>query len=792
MSDFLNQTSLGGGRALQNSEPPPIVEFDDTEVVFERHLHFAAPDIVSAGAGAYIKNTSDGTTYYLGASTYGVPGAGDFGAMPRAGLGGLTLGIFTDFRTQILPQLKIGGVQFIPRAGACAGFWCASPESAGLMQPEVIFLTTGLGLASSILFGALSIAEIDDAEAWFLGQTNEVASNLIPLTQVADMLSVLRVPLGAGPDAQGIITRAELSSYHRSLERLISFNARVDAERRVREALAIPREPFVEAELRNILDHVIVKQNSSGIPRPGSIEKNIRAAVESVEKFFDDYSLWLTLGMGAIPSDAEIDSFMGKALYLTNKLSFNAEEVDEDGDPVFKIRSSAPFEIDDPELATRFIEAAAAIYRTLASRASGLVAHIAQKTGDLLLELLRSADELALAEEKDPASANLMEAEAKFAWHVNWIGNMENTYGNRSLYHRMRHIRWIVGESAAVKRAEELDRRILAIDPDGPSGELRETLPFMLYSNVSPAERYEFFAPHIEALNKTLEIATEDFPGEYGDITLIFDRERAGRWSERREIVDAFFHYAMAIKSHGDSSATDESANAIRRENERRLVKLIEENPAEARREWWAYCSNPKAHLGKGLRSRMVKRLEHTETRLGALDTSELNELINESGLSPAVAAHMRTIVDELSSRIETMRSEIQGLKRKARRFRDGNFRSEEHLFYEVDGDLKEVARVAIEAWEQGVLFSFRALADEAKETGLIADEDFENKIKEWDNSLSAVSSQLVKCLLHFDRFNTKRTGAFFMERFIRKAGIDLRTNTGDPFKSETITLSDS
>lgn len=590
------------------------IAYDDRRVEVSTDLIFGAPNVVTAGGGADVIEEATGSRYGVSLTAAGVPGVnGGTRLGPTVRYGGLSLGLLAsglfDGRFSVAPQLGIGGVTLSPQ-GLCAGFWCAGPAGVGLLSPAAMGI-----LGGSLVIRDVMETEREDAESLPLVLASDLASSLIPIPQIQEALTTLGVDTGGGPSAKRIDTVPELISFRSAIERMIVGNQRSDAVGRLNEALALPQDPFVAAELRELRDRALFEQNARGIPSR-DIESNIRCAIEAMERF----------------DGRDFETYLSNALYLARKLQFFVDSVEEDGQTVLKIRKSSPFQIGDPELALRYVEVVARFYADLSRPDTPLLKDLRERTESRARSLLIALDRRPFDREA------VLEVDAALAWHISWIQSASLLYQEGFFHRRLQHIRWMVRDTS---QAAEVDR-IPYPEIADVAGRLQEAT---VSGKLSP-DHYQTLKVGIDALRTMGELSRERFPDEMGDGSLLFDRERARGWARRRELIDGLYSLAavhQALRGDAVKSEPELRSRLVRlfRESERQFVDTMRANPAEVRREWFRYWLG----FPSSLQTHVSRRLE---------DASDALEDFHPSELVAEYRAFRALIADASASRFQT------------------------------------------------------------------------------------------------------------------------------------------
>lgn len=747
--------------------PIAIVEFDDTRTELATDLFFAAPGGVIGDVGAEQNNTSDGSSYSATASTFGIPGVGRFGAGPSLRVGGLSISMFAE-NGSLVPQVGLGGVRFIPEAGGvCAGFWCAGASGVSGMPLPVALLTTGLQVAQS----AFQL-DAEDMEAMPVVVASGLISNVIPVVPILGALGAVDVGVGLGPDKKQIKRLDELLDYKNRIKRLLNMNAAADAARSVAGMLSMPQDPVVEGELMEFYDEVLFKKNGRGLPFSSRIEDNIRKSVDSVLQFSADNKRWLMLGDGQAPPECDIDFFMANVLYLARKLNFQIERAEKNGKAVFKIRRSSPFQMKDPELAVRFIEAMADVYRILSDPKSGLAVHIAKKTENVSAGFLDAAKRFVTTGNRSEASTGLMEAESRRAWHVSWLQTVGLMYEQGFFARRMAHVGWIVKHRANEKNAAALFERLAKVELPS-AGILVKNFGQMASSSVLPPKRYEAMSSGIEALRAVFEISHEEFPGEEGDGAMFFDKERSRDYARRREIMDAVYRMAPLLKHfETDGQVKSEDTELMRlmlKESVKRVREIAYRHGAETRRELYAYSSERGGSYSITKWKVFIdRRLKNLINGLGGLDTEELAVLAKREGNGGEKSNEIGKIVSALSGELVAMKLEAGLAQKDAKQFRAGGFKDSQDFFDSEAVDSYGLREI-IDIWNNRVVTLYEAVKKWVEKHGAAEDGNVKKLIKKWDAKIAAATIELEKARANYERFNSRRAGAYFLPRILSR-----------------------
>jgi hypothetical protein len=747
-------------------------EFDDLHVEGKPILEYTPPDGLTSGAGIEGTDASDGSSWGAGAAMSGVPGVTDLGVGPKVRFGGFSAGVFVDsfVDPSVVPQVGIGGVYFSPQSGLCSGFLCAGADGVGFLPSEVMLLMTGFQTASIMIGTAL-----EDASALPLKIFSNVLTNFLPINQFVGLLSTLGIPTGVGPKAKEFRTVDEFVAYCRAMDSARGRGALTDAVRSVEKAIGAPQNPYVTARLMDLLDSVHAEKNSKEIPFRRVIERNITKAVEGLEEFNGKYADWLKDGSGTRPSDAEIESYKAGALYLAYKLDFQIErEVDGDGE-VLNIVYSAPTQIDDPELAVRYVGAVASVYRALGERRSGLTAHMAELTQELSTDFLEAAYGLTKDDGSGEAGRKLMEVEASRSWQVSWIESMAELYGGCGL--RVEHVRWIVKDDA-----DDDEGRLLAAlaDVELPdAGSLMRNLKRSAASQPLPSAIYELVKMGVNALQSAATLSRETFPDEGGDIRLAWDPHRVNNWAARPQIVDAFYEYgrwrrelAQTIESNrkagdGEGMKTTLSLlSALKSECDRRLSDIMERNEAELRREQGDYYVN---HEGLAEHKQfMVRRLDQLAGLVEDLDARKIIDSTEGMGRNGMERATISQEADNLAARIEALGAEVKKFSRLATDLRTGGFGSWTEFFEQVERDSAEVEGLV--GRFDDLMQSFTALTRSVEGIG-VPEGEVGELFEDWREDLARIRLRVDQVRANYERFNSRRYGARFMNLFAREQG---------------------
>jgi hypothetical protein len=736
------------------------VEFDDTRVELVTDLLVASPGLVTAGVGVGVSNVSHGSSYYVTVSTYGVPGVTGYGVGPMFRYGGLSVGAFTN-GYNFIPQAGIGPIRYVPNAGVCSGFWCAGAKGAGTVAPAAIAIMSGLRVIT-----ALMQTEMEDQESWPLIVASEIALSFLPLRDVLDALSVFGIRVGLGPKAHGIKTSNDLVLLRKVIKRLRGLEARADAIKTLEAMLTVRQDPFVEAELRCMLDEVHVIQNEKGIPFRSAIEKNIERAVKSIEDFKAKYGEWLYSHKGLTPSEAEIDSFMAKSLYLARKLSFEAERIQKKGRTILKIRRSAPIQIKTPSLAARFVEAVALVYDSLPKENSGFKSHMASRTERLSKSVIDAAKALGPAEDRDDGT-RLLAADAKWSWHLAWIQTMGALYEDGSFHRRRDHMGWIVKKKGTSKERAFLDRIEGVHLPEMVS--LKQTFAEIAASSHMPPNDYMILKLGLGALDSAEFISRQKFPKEYGeDISILFDPERVKTWAARAEMVDGLYNLAPLLHAIIKNPANFDPQlitmlKSMFKVARRRMTVAINSNRSQS-------CGEILAHYvyhrpEKKWKLYTQKRTIKTSAKIDGLKTTELRAVLKEIGSDSSAPTVLKQI-DDFEKNIARMKSQMRRLVSRVGGYRLGGFRDFQDLLRN-DAQDSNVIRAALKIWYEEVLGSYERLKATLQGIGHDKGERFKSLIKEWDEDLISITGLIDKVRSNYERFNSKRVGAFMLASYL-------------------------
>lgn len=714
------------GLALPPGTDPNIpIEYDDRRVQPSADLNLGAPFGAVVEEGVEICNDSDGSSYQANVAIAGIPGV----SAPQVGttvrMGGLSLGLFAsglvDQNLSLTPQLGIGGITVTP-TGICSGFWCVGMGGPKPLPPVAMAAIAGIQLVGTALQ-----TEREDAEAFPIVAASEIVSNVIPITPIRETLSLLGMDTGQGPQPKTIETVDELISFRNEIDRLTANGARADALSRVEEMLVHSQDPFVAAELMELRDKVLFERNRKDLPG-NAIEGNIRAAVERVE------------------DRQETRAWMASALYLARKLQFWSEPTMEDGRLVFKIRRSSPFQMRDPGLAVRLMEALAVIFRELATPESDLTKRLNEETNRLTQRLLSAVGRPYSPE----SSSRVMKAEAARAWHVSWLQTMGLLYTQGHYHRRLEHIRWIVSSKAEEGKKGALLERLKNL-PHPEIGSLEGAVRTAVETPDMTAEEYSLLRVGIDALRKVGELSHESFPDWMGDGSLLFDPERARNWARRLEIIDGVYRMVPVLKffmeKKGSSSPRVTRWLAqITQSAERGLVEVMKDNRAEVSREWHRYW----AGFPQDLRENLVRRLEEAEEGFGEIDGED----------------------QEFQQAIYEAKKMAQDIRTDKDRFQTDRFGSYSELFKAEMGDSEALNQLLILV-NQRVLPAFERLRMTIGTTESAQDKGTQKTFQKAEERLRRTASLIERARANYERFNARRVGRYFLDHYVRRAQID-------------------
>lgn len=743
------------------------VEYDETKTLVSTELQTTAPSIISGSAGITVTNVPSGFKFNSSVSINGVPGTALFGVVPKIGIGGLSAGALVNTdpgnNISIMPQFGIGGIDYLPGSGICSGLWCLG---AGPVTHGMLLIVSGIEVIRSFFE-----VESENYEDLPLVITSKIARKVIPIEQILGMWSFVRGRTGIGPEVKQFRTIIDFETFRRGIRILLGINSRPEAIARIKEAIGVQDNPFVKAELMDLLDRAFYEQNHKDFPT-SSIEENIRRAVGEIESFSARYGNWLKGPVTQWPPDtkkgafAGVANFMANALYLAKKLNMTVEKTkDKNGKTIMKIRSSAPFQIRDPLLATRFIEAVAGIYRALENKDSGLSEFVRISHGNSVQRVIDEAGLLKTGNNSASPGQNVLEAETSRISILEWIGQMEQLYGG--FHQRRAHMLWVARRARDVNLKKSYTDRISKTAIPYPENlaknfaEMRGCPEELVLSHVE-------IKPAVDTLLAAAKLEQEVFPGHHGnDISLLWDEERVRTWAYHAEIVDSFYLYGTLVR-RGTNKPLTGNALKLARASVLRLIGTMRRNIPEVRREWYEYVARPSQNL----KSKMLKQIRNAWNEIHGINADDLKRLITRVVHAQNDLDYLNGMAKDMSANLASVRSSLARIKQDARDFRinrDG-LNSFSDLFAVEDYELSQIGDL-LGKWSR-LKMSFGLLV-RALKRWVPKNGESNELLDEWKTRMIKLDSYMAKIVKNHARFNMKRTGAVFMESFLKEAGID-------------------
>lgn len=760
-------TSPAGPPAIQAAnKPEEIVEYDDFYIVDSGDLSAVAPSIAAAQYSRSWQNTSDGSSYEIGGSTFGVPGFAQFGLGPIVRAGGLSMGVFgttKDFKS-VSPALQagVGGVNYTYGVGICSGVWCFGASGLAPIHPLAMILMPGIETFTYWLE-----TDLENGGTVKHVATSKAVSNLIPIKPFIAIASFVGMPVGMGPKASRLTTIDEHFNFEKQVERLLAFNARPDALRTVKNEIPRQNDPFVKGSLMELKDKVIFEHNKKDLPS-NSIEANIKKAVEFVESFTSKNSEWLLSGRGSTPNG--IEDYMANAFYLAQKLNFRTEKISgKDGKIVkFKIRESSPFEMTDPEIAVRFIEAVAGVYRALGSEGSGLAGYAGARIEKALRETVEAIVKMEERPEESGPVMRLMEADARYGWRSLWFDSITG-FLRANFSQRRDHMKWIVRNKARDGGQKNLIERLNAADIFD-----RTEFQFVLKKNLDKAnthdamlvKKYQFASSGIEALTAVMKLERELW---FADTLMNEPELRRRAW--RSEVVDVIYMFgnlnreiALAGKNAGILALLAKASSI-------RLEKLIGDYKREAAEERRDYLIQPDSNHKNMWRDYFLTRLDELKDTLDQLDASSLEKFVNEEVTGNNARAFMDSSIKQFRADIEEARTATDVLSKDAKNFPAnwGEMRNFEGLHEKERDELNRVMR-AHDAWVNLGSSHDKVMGELEKLRSTDAGRSTKT-LDEWKKKMESFAALTLIVMQDYRRFNIKRTGAAYMEEFLNTVG---------------------
>ncbi len=734
--------------------PPQPIDFDERRVEVTTDLIFGAPNVVLGGAGVEVCNESTGSRVRTGLSVTGSSvDPNQLGVGPTFGWGGLSIGLLASGvfagNPSFTPQVGIGGVTYSPMTGVCSGLWCVGTGGPTLLPPPAIAI---IGI-SQVIGDALQV-ERENAEAFPLLVASDLVSNILPFRQIGEALNVVGVGTGTGPSPRKIQTVEELTAYRVEIERTVESGRWTDAQRSLEGTLHQTGNPFVRADLTELLDRASFEENKRGISSE-SIEGRIRRAVDAMEEFSAKYAEWLRTGAGSTPGTLELNAYLADALTLMRKAYFLVEPVEKDGRLILKVRKSSPFQVGDPEVAVRYIEATARFLEALAQEDSGLARELTRRTEATTRALLSTLDGESLDHRL------LLRREAERAWHLSLIQTIALLYQQGFYHRRLEYVRWKAARGETDPEGR-LTKRLNAL-PHPDMGRFNAAIQRIADTPLLTPEDYAVLKVGLDAVRAGDRLRQESFPGEMGDGTLLFDRERARQWGVRLEIIDGIYRLAAVRQLFEKAKTTPLPRHTmvrlvkLLRTAEEDLVGVMQSNRAEARHEWWDYWLRFPSHL----QSNLSRRLRDLEDSLGDIDLAEMDETPEARGLR-----------NDLERAIASTRRRATELAEESLRFQTEGFGGFRRLF---EQEAEESARVAsfLADFNQRLLPSYETFKGRLAHSPLRDDPKVRKLFKGWEKSLQEAAGHLDWARRNYERFNARRVGRWFLNHYLERAGID-------------------
>lgn len=351
----------------------PSDSFEESRMSGDRGLAYFPSNEVGVFINRAYTNIVSGTNWSLGMSSLFNTDSEKAGGLLSLSYNGLMAGF--DF-TDMVPCLGLGGIYYKYGAGISVGAYTFGGKNIiGVSQGVLPFIAISTFIY--ILQSALDKVKIEKIVAGAVKNTiNNLFDFFVPINRIIDIVDFINYVFSKpSAEKEKINTLTQFQGLISLLRSYNNGNRISRALTKLDDLILSSDDPYVRASLRSAKDEFL-SRTSFAIPeqRP----ENIFDSVKRVEKFNDQYELWLE-GNGhkkVLPEDtppkAEIYRYMEDVLYLSNKLPMVLKSRSDGKKKIHTIIANSAFYLEKPGQFARFMKELSVAYEFFNSKESGL------------------------------------------------------------------------------------------------------------------------------------------------------------------------------------------------------------------------------------------------------------------------------------------------------------------------------------------------------------------------------------------------------------------------------------
>lgn len=333
---------------------------DDTRLELGRQLTWSPPSTAALDLFFSSENVSTGNNFSGGVKT---PLSSDIKSQTAFYVGKGDASVSFPCCTDFSAVFNYGGLSIDTGGKAYLGI---IPLNS-VPTLESVAVAVAMVLVNTLLeeAGKAGVENID-WEEFGLAFSSNLLIRLLPVNLLRDILQKFGVDT-SGDQCVAIETRNQMAG---CLIHIASYNKQKlfeVAHDMVAKGLVAPPDPTTQSALMYMHDIIRANERRGGLPPMEAQEdiiSNIEAAMADVKRFLDAYGPWLRDGSGQRPSPIRIEGFMGRSLYLLQKLQVSAEINEKTKDIV--LGNAAPLIFDHVRDPYDFLQITASAYNAIA------------------------------------------------------------------------------------------------------------------------------------------------------------------------------------------------------------------------------------------------------------------------------------------------------------------------------------------------------------------------------------------------------------------------------------------